>query len=367
MTPVEKILVETIRRHGPVRFKDFMETALYHPEKGYYTSRTGQISPKGDYYTAGSLGPLFGKLLARQFAEMWRQTGDRTVVEMGAGNGTLARDILSEMRSQGDSIRYLIVERSPVLRAAQETRLAGYEVTWYSDLRDLPPVVGIFFSNELLDAFPVHAVEMTKEGLKEVYVDWREGIGFMETLHPPSTPELASYFERLGVNLPVGFRAEVNLAAIAWLRDVARKLTHGFLLTIDYGYPARELYQNYRRRGTLMAYERHRARENLYANVGQRDLTAHVNFSALAQWGESEGLSVTGFTDQTHFLLSLGILDILPSQNTPDALKLRLNAKALLLPGGMGETFKVLIQHKGLSPSALSGLRLLPRRASCRI
>ncbi len=365
MTPAEKILAARIAREGPIPFRDFMETALYHPETGYYTAQAGQIGEAGDYYTASSLGSLFGRMLARQFQEMLSGMDATMIVEAGAGKGILARDILEAWSGGRDEARYVIVERSPALRAVQEEVLGGRKVSWVETVNDLPEIEGVIFSNELFDAFPVHVVEMTEDGLKEVFVDWREG--FEEVLMPPSTPLLADYFETLGVLLPAGFRAEVNLEARAWLKAAASKLARGYLVTIDYGYPTRELYQDYRRRGTLMAYERHQALEDLYENVGRRDLTAHVNFSALATWGKAFGLNVTGFTDQAHFLMSLGILDVLSDAGTPEEVKARLNAKSLLLPGGMGEIFKVLIQHKGLTPPPLSGLSHLPRRASCRL
>ena len=365
MTAAEKNLRERIAREGPIPFRDFMETALYHPKAGYYTVQAEQIGEGGDYYTAGSLGPLFGTMLARQFREMLEGIGADTLVEIGAGKGTLAKDILNTWEETGFVGQYLIVERSPALRAYQARVLDPYPVSWAESVAELPEIEGVVFANELLDAFPVHAVEMTPEGLKEVFVDWREG--FVEVLRDLSSPEISAYFRELTVELPVGYRAEVNLEALTWLEAVAARLSKGFLVTIDYGYPSHELYQDYRRRGTLMAYERHRAVEDLYANVGQRDLTSHVNFSALAKWGARFGLTVTGFTDQAHFLMSLGILEALSEADTPDEVKARLNAKSLLMPGGMGEMFKVLIQHKGIPSFPLSGLTFLPRRKSCTL
>jgi len=366
MTPTEKLLKEIIETKGPVSFRDFMEIALYHPEVGYYSSRTGQIGEKGDYYTSSSLGSLFGKMLARQMAEMLAGLNAETIVEMGGGNGILARDILAELLSKNIPVTYIIVEKSRALAELQQETLAGYDVTWHDSLRSLPPVTGVMFSNELVDAFPVHAVEMTEDGLKEIRIGWEEG--FTELLKDPSNPALAGYFENLGVHLSIGFRTEVNLEALTWLDTAASKLKKGYLVTIDYGYPSHELYQAYRRHGTLMAYEGHQASEDLYIRVGRRDLTAHVNFSALAFRGEKAGLAVTGFTDQTHFLMSLGILEILSGEDTPAEIKTRLNAKSLLLPGGMGEIFKVLIQHKGLAPPPpLAGLKHRPQRTSCRL
>ncbi len=367
MITAEEILREVIRRESAISFRDFMETALYHPEAGYYITTSGRIGKKGDYYTASSLGSLFGKMLARQFAEMLQAMGAETLVEMGAGNGTLARDILTEMDTLGVTPRYVIIERSPAMRKTQKEALTPFNVAWHASLSDMPSMEGVFFSNELVDAFPVHLVEMTANGLKEVFVTLNSQGEFTEVLKPLSTPDLAAYFEMQGVQLLNGFRAEVNLDARTWLRTIAEKLKRGFLVTIDYGYPAREMYQDYRRRGTLIAYEGHRAVEDLYHHVGQRDLTAHVNFTALVKWGEQVGLSLTGFTDQAHFLLSLGILESLSEEDTRESLNTRLNAKSLLLPGGMGEMFKVLVQHKGITPPSLTGFKYLPERQSCRI
>ncbi len=365
MTRAEKILRDTIKAKGPIPFKEFMEIALYHPEAGYYTTHSNQIGRKGDYYTAGSLGPLFGKMLARQFREILEGMEANTVVEIGAGTGILAKDILDEWKAQGFCSRYLLIEKSRALRFTQEEILKSYPVSWVKSVPELPEIKGVIFSNELLDAFPVHVVEKTEEGLKEVYVEWQEG--FVEILREPSTSELSDYFEMLNMDLPPGFRTEVNLEALSWLEYVSKRLSRGFIFTIDYGYPSHELYQDYRRNGTLIAYEQHRAVEELYAHVGLRDLTAHVNFSALARWGEKVGLSVTGFTDLAHFLMSLGILETLSDVCTLDGIKTRLQAKTLLLPGGMGEMFKVLIQQKGITPFPLSGLKFLPKRASCRL
>jgi len=366
LTPAEHLIAARILRDGPITFREFMEMALYHPQVGYYATSGERIGRKGDYFTSSSLGPLFGRALARQFVEMLDILGGGVLVEMGAGQGHLARDVLEELARQGKEVRYIIVERSPAMRAVQGRNLGGFcgSVEWVEDLGCLDSLEGVFFSNELVDAFPVHMVEMTQDGLREVLVDWRAG-EFLEVLAPPTTPRLEEYFRELGVKLPPGFRTEVNLDALDWLAGVASRLSKGFVITIDYGFPSHELYQDYRRRGTLLAYYRHQVCEDIYARVGEQDLTAHVNFSALAHWGKKEGLEVLGFLPQAHFLLGLGILDFL-SEDEGGQLE-RLAAKALLLPGGMGETFKVLIQAKGVRPSGLLGLSMAPERGSLRL
>jgi len=364
VTSAEHFIAARILKEGPITFREFMEIALYHPQVGYYATASHRIGKEGDFFTSSSLGPLFGRVLARQLVQMLEILGRGVLVEMGAGQGYLARDILEELERQGVKATYIIVEKSEAMRETQGELLASFSVEWVEGLEELEPVEGVFFSNELVDAFPVHMVEMTEEGLKEVLVDWRAG-EFQEVLAPPTTPRLKEYFRELGVNLPPGFRTEVNLDAMDWLKQVASKLKRGFLITIDYGYPSQELYQDYRRRGTLMAYYRHQAEENPYVRVGEQDLTAHVNFSALAHWGRKGGLEVLGFLPQSHFLLGLGILDLLSQDEEGE--KERLVAKALLLPGGMGETFKVLIQGKRVSPCPpLLGLSMAPsRRAFC--
>ncbi len=363
MTPAEHLIAATILRKGPITFREFMELALYHPQVGYYATSGERIGRRGDYYTSTSLGPIFGRTLSRQFMEMLDILGGGALVEMGAGQGYLARDVLGEMAREGREVSYFIVERSPAMRRAQEKNLKDFSsVEWVEDLEDLEPMEGVFFSNELVDAFPVHMVEMTKDGLKEVLVDWRAG-EFMEVLAPPTTPRLEEYFKELGVELPPGFRTEVNLDAVDWLNQVSSKLKRGFLITIDYGYPSHELYQDYRRKGTLMAYYCHQACEDPYVRVGEQDLTSHVNFSALAHWGKKVGLKVLGFLPQAHFLLGLGILELLSQEKELE----RLAAKTLLMPGGMGEIFKVLIQAKGVEPPGLLGLSMAPNRGSLRL
>ncbi len=369
-TPLESLIAQRISEEGPLTFREFMELALYHPQWGYYASSSQRIGKEGDFFTSVSVGSLFGRLLARQIGEMLGVVEPPlTVVEMGAGEGHLARDVVEGLLGMGRrSFTYGIVERSPAMRERQHQILEGISlVVWAESVGDLAPFRGVVFSNELVDSFPVHLVEMTEAGLQEVYVDLEDG-RLVERLLEPSTPELEGYFGELGVDLPVGFRTEVNLEALGWIQEVAASLEQGFLVTIDYGYPSHELYQPYRSRGTLMAYRGHRSSEDLLDSPGEQDLTSHVNFSALKHWGEKAGLTTLGFTDQSHFLLSLGILDVVSGGgNEPDTKEI-LRAKTLIMPGGMGDTFKVLVQAKGVDPSWVpTGLREVPNRASYRL
>jgi SAM-dependent MidA family methyltransferase len=224
--------------------------------------------------------------------------------------------------------------------------------------------VGCVLSNEVLDAFPVHPFVITENGLQEVYVIFKDG-KFMEELGPPSRPELSDYIERLGLEFPPGFRGEINLEAMQWMKDIGRFLERGFVITMDYGYPAEDLYSPPRRNGTLLCYHRHKVRENPYNLVGQQDITSHVDFTSLASAGEEAGLQVAGFTDQTHLLMSLGIAQ----EMEPLAVRAEKDTKAkeefvlmreLMRPEDMGRTFKILIQQKGIELRELSGLRFRP-------
>jgi SAM-dependent MidA family methyltransferase len=222
---------------------------------------------------------------------------------------------------------------------------------------------GCFLSNELVDAFPVHQVIFDHGNLKEIYVTQNQG-QLNEQWGEPSDPRIASYFQSMGITLQEGQRAEVNLKALDWMEKVARRLKKGFVLTIDYGYLAKELCGPHRREGTLLCYTQHQTSENPYERLGEQDITSHVNFTSLIQKGEEAGLQFTGFVPQYQFLIALGLLQEMESlgreMSEMDALQFRLSLKHLIEPEmGMGEVFKVLIQHKGIDQPQLDGLREL--------
>ncbi len=360
-------------------FARFMEQALYHPEFGYYTRPTDaagedRIGWSGDYFTSVDVHPVFARVLVRQFAQIDEQVGRPdpfTVVEMGPGKGLLARDILTACEQDAPSLfarlRYVLIERSQAMIAAQQRHLAPWlaapgRVSWVQGPEALGTgsVTGVAFSNELVDAFPVHRVRIERGEPKEVYVDEADG-RFCERLGALSTPALADYLKRLAaldVTLPEGATIELNLAALRWMQEVARVLGRGVAITIDYGHTAQDLYGPDRKRGTLLCYSKHQASENPYTRVGLQDLTTHVDFTTLAAVGEDAGLHLTGFTNQVSFLMGLGIEQMLASLE-PDSPALQ-SAIRLLKPDGMGRTFKVLIQHKGIAEPALDGLKFKP-------
>jgi SAM-dependent MidA family methyltransferase len=362
-------LAARIEQEGPLPFADFMETALYDPEFGYYMTPGTRIGRDGDYYTSPDVHPLFAELIGRQIARATEGFQDFTIVEMGAGKGLLARHLLDSYRRENQDflsrIHYLVVERSPALVSAQKQLLQplvseGVRITWIPYLDALPAgsLSGVILSNELVDAFVVHRVVQRPLGLREIFVGWDSNAGFTEIEAPPSSSALQSYFDRIGVSLEDGQRAEVNLHALDWMRQVGAVLKHGLVLTIDYGHTARDLYAPTRKAGTLLCYHRHTVSDTPYLRVGEQDMTAHVDFTSLALAGREAGLEVTGFTNQLHFLLGLGIESAFAGLD-PESLECA-SLRNLLRPEGMGATYKILVQHKGMPAPELDGLRSRP-------
>ncbi len=368
----QQILASSDRQ---ITFAAFMEQALYHPDLGYYSQRARSIGAAGDFFTAPHLGAEFGEMLAVQLVQMW-DVLDRprpyTLVEMGAGQGLLAKDILRWIQQHDsqcfDCVEYIIVEKSAGLIAKQQQQLLAafgtlVPIAWKTlEAIALAPIIGCCFSNELVDAFPVHQVVFVRGELQEVYVTV-VGDQFVEALASPSTPELVAYFEQLdcqpvGPDYPDPYRTEVNLAAIDWLRSVNAALTQGFVLTIDYGYPADRYYHRVRSQGTLQCYYQHSHHSDPYIHVGEQDITAHVNFTALAQTGTAIDLDPVGVTSQAMFLMSLGLGDRIAALGRSDSrdpqeimqrLRQRDALHQLINPMGLGN-FGVLIQSKGVSP-----------------
>lgn len=365
MGELESLIRDRIQREGRITFEAFMEMALYEPELGYYASPGAEVGRAGDFYTSPHLHPIFGAMLGLQAEEMWEAMGrprDFRIVEAGPGRGWLAKDILDYLKKRElyGSLSYTLVELSPHMRKRQMELLAGHpgKVNWASSLGDIKDVEGLILTNELLDALPVHLVVM-EDSLMEIYVTL-DGEKFVEQPGPPSSASLEKYFEEFGIRLPAGYRTEVNLRMRQWLSEAASALREGFLLTVDYGYPARELYAPDRDRGTMMCYHEHEVNEEPLERVGRQDITAHVNFSALKRWGEDLGLRGIGFTRQGPYLVSLGIDGMIAElmQSSPDYGREISKIKGLIMPGGMGDTHKVLVQYKGSGSPSLRGFEM---------
>ena len=356
---LSEIIINKIQNEGPVSFRDFMEMALYHPEQGYYTSEGEKIGPGGDFYTSPYCTSLFGQMIARQIEEMWNAMDQQpfTIVEYGAGTGILCRDILDELQQRNktmyEKLKYAIIEKSAAMRE-KERKIVSEKVCWHDDIRDIAPFVGCILSNELVDNFSVHQVVM-KDELMEVFVGYDNG--FVELLQPASD-KLKDYLTQLGVVLPRGFRTEINLEAAQWIGEMAAGLTKGYVLTIDYGYSSANLYNESRSQGSIVCYHKHQVNYCPYDHIGRQDITTHVNFSALCHWGSKNGLELSGFTNQSYFLLGLGLGARAEKENSPGD-----NGRFLQnFLCDMGSKLKVLIQHKGIAPQALSGLKFSRQR-----
>ncbi len=379
MSPGHPELIAAIRSEiaasGPIPFVRFMELALYHPQFGYYMRSAEpaqeRIGWRGDFYTSSDVHPILGQALAKQAEQMYRLLGcphPFTIVEMGPGKGLLAKQILTTCAHRYGSffqhLRYVLIDRSPAMRELQRGNLAPWLdrpdlVAWMDDPADLDShgVTGLFFSNELLDSFPVHRVQVTSKGIEELWVDYRDG-KFIECLMPLSSDTLAHRLRHVSADWPEGYRTEINLRASDWMKEVAQRLDRGFVLTIDYGHSARDLYRPDRKRGTFLCYFRQSINDDPFLRVGDQDMTAHVDFSGLAEIGEGQKLRTTGFTNQMSFLMGLGVEQMIAEleQDSPQFTA----AIHLLRPHGMGTTFKVLIQHKGIQQPELDGLQYKP-------
>lgn len=365
MKSLEQVIIDRIKRKGPITFETFMDMSLYYPCLGYYTSPDSSIGRKGDFYTSSHLHSLFGTMIGKQLEEMWEVMGKPSVfhvVEVGAGAGHLCKDILTYLQKSETfhALQYIIVEQNPAMVESQRRLLSDFRtnVRWVNTVKALPQIRGCIFSNELLDAFPVHLVQMHDE-LKEVHIGYAKN-NFIELILNVSSLRLNHYFNVYLTEIPRGFKTEINLRIKDWLREIDNILSEGFILTIDYGYTAGEYYDEERSRGTLLCYHRHQYNENPYANIGGQDITAHVNFSSLKKWGDELGLTTVGYCPQGTFLVALGIDELIHElhRNSPDYSSEILKIKGLLLPQGMGESHKVMIQYKGDNLPAMKGFSI---------
>ena len=373
MHPAEQHIRELIHQQGRISFARFMETALFSPRGGYYTSAE-HLEDRGDFFTSPAAHPLFGALLAIQLEQMWELL-DRpprfTVVEPGAGSGLLSRDILSFSTALApgfaSALRYVALDRFPPPPAAGDAARGARVQSLVSEGIPLRGQVGCILSNELVDSFPVHRFQLQGGRTRELFVTLQDG-QLVETLDDPSTPELARRLDPFAGSLPDGFRGEVNLALEPWMAAAAGALERGFVLTVDYGGAAEELYAPWRRRGTVQCYYRHTVSDDPYLRLGRQDITAHVDFSALEAAGRRHGLTTLGFAGQAEFLITLGALafrDALARRarsRGPMGERVeqstyftnRMGMEELLRPQGLGG-FRVLAQSRGAGSPHLWG------------
>jgi SAM-dependent MidA family methyltransferase len=330
---------------GWISFARYMELALHAPGLGYYSAGARKFGADGDFVTAPELGPLFGRTLARQAAQVLR-AGVTDIIEIGAGSGRLACDLLAELAVLDClPLRYLILETSADLGERQRALLQRElphlvaRVTW---LDTLPAsFAALVIGNEVLDAMPVHLIQTREDGIAELGVTEKNAV--FEWSAQPATGSVLAVASKLG--LPAGYTTEIHLAAHAFVRTLASSLAHGVALLIDYGFPAREYYHPQRSSGTLMCHYRQHSHEDPFCLVGLQDITAHVEFSAIANAAVESGLDLLGYTNQAQFLINCGITDILAATPADDAaayLPLAAQAQQLMSPAEMGELFKVI-------------------------
>lgn len=352
----EHIRTEITAGGGAVTFARYMELALYAPGLGYYSAGARKFGAEGDFVTAPELSPLFSRCVARHCAGLLAGMGGGDILEFGAGSGAMATDILLELeRIQALPPRYTILEVSADLRERQRETLAARaphlleRVQWLAALPE--HFIGVVLGNEVLDAMPVHRFRWRDGQVHELGVSWN-GAGFAWCELPTCTPRLAARVQELAAAhaWPEGYESEVNLAAEDWLRSLAGVLERGVAVLFDYGFPRHEYYHPQRSGGTLMCHYRHRSHPDPLLLPGLQDITTHVDFSAMAAAALDAGLDVPGFANQANYLIGSGLLELAQdAQDVRQQLEVAAQLKRLMMPGEMGELFKVLALGRGVA------------------
>lgn len=352
---------------GKISFAEFMRRALYTPQLGYYSSPLRKFGTAGDFVTAPEISPLFSQCLARACQPILAELNAGIILEFGAGSGIMAAEVLKELQLL-DSLphEYWILELSADLQQQQRDTLQRHVPEFFKQIRwleQLPPQPfdGIILANEVLDAMPIERFRVENGEIQQIYV-----IALEEQLKEqvlPSSPELLNAVQTLQLKFPDGYESEINLALAAWIKSLAEILNKGLILLIDYGFPQHEYYHAQRQQGTLMCHYRHHAHPDPLILLGLQDITAHVDFTAVAQAAVDADLEVAGYTMQANFLLDTGLLEKLNScsPDDPNFYRLSQQAKLLTLPSEMGELFKVMALTANLDMPLL-GFRRDERR-----
>lgn len=369
---VAGLIRSEIERQGPIGFDRYMTLALYAPGLGYYATGLAEFGESGDFITAPEISPLFGRCLARQCAEVLETLGGGHVFELGAGSGELAAQILVELDALGAlPARYEIFEPSAGLRERQKSLLrercgALFERIHWLEQPPRHPFDGVVIANEVVDALPVRRFQWGPEGILELRVR-AQGRGFDWTRQPADVG-LAEQVRRIREQLPMPwperYRSELPPGLNAWLYSVSHAMQRGVVLLIDYGYSRHEYYHPQRADGTLVCHFRHRAHDDPFLFVGLQDITAFVDFTALAQAADHAELEVAGYTSQGAFLLGTGLGEMLeePAGSERERLDRATRAQRLMMPGDMGDRFKVMALTRGYPGNALTGFRVMDLR-----
>ena len=362
MSLLSERLVQQIKSEGPITFYQWMKAALYDPHEGYYCrSDRERWGREGDYRTSPERSELFAATFARYLARLYEELGSPSmwaIVEVGAGAGHFAAELLRTLQLRFPKVfsvtRYVLDEASADSRTLAAERLAPYRNhLTFQRLEDLQPLQhAVVFSNELLDAFPVHRVIFQGNQLREFYVKANENKGFSWLTAEPSTERLADYLAQLGVQLHEGRIAEISLEVQGWLSLVSSKFREGYLITVDYGADASDLYCSAERQnGTLRAFHKHRMIEDVLARPGEQDITSTIDWTALEHWGKKAGLESVVFQRLDRFLLDSGLLEELElrlgeAANDSERIRMSTAVRSMILPDEMAASFSVLVQKK---------------------
>jgi len=369
---IDRIVAQIKLHNGRISFEHYMRMVLTEPGFGYYVSGNQKFGASGDFVTAPEISPLFSQCLANQCGQILScLTGNdqRNILEFGAGSGTMAAEILLQLERQKNlPVNYFILELSAELKQRQLQTFqqkAPHLLDCVQWLESLPPssFSGVILANEVLDAMPVHRFFKTGERLGEYYVAWNEG-RFIWQQGEFSNNRLADRVKNISGQLPDEYISEVNLAAEAWVATIAETLKQGVVLIVDYGFPQHEYYHLQRNQGTLMCHYRHRSHDNPFVYPGLQDITAHVDFTAIAQAALDAGLQISGYTNQAFFLLANGLENFLQNLDPDSAeyMQLAKQVKTLTMPGEMGELFKAMALSKSYD-SPLAGFQLKDMRS----
>lgn len=356
---LKEIIIDEIKRNGPIPFSKFMNFCLYHPKYGYYRQTLPPIGKTGDYYTSPCVHKIFGYIIAKHLIEILDLIIEKEtyIIEAGAGSGYLLRDIGEFFSSRKQDIlnklNIIIIEPNKFYREIQFKNASQFfkNITFIESPNDLPNFNGVFYSNELFDSMPAEIIQTDETGIiKQVFVDFIDD-NFVELLENPEE-KIISFLDNWNIRIPENFRTEISLDMEVFYKELTKKITQGAILTIDYGYPRDELLDSSHNRGTLMCYYKHTVSENPFIRIGNQDITFHIDFSLLKDIGENNGMETVGFIEQSYFLMGTGIIEELEKLNQQDPENYQreiIKIKNLMLPGGMGDTFKFFEQTKGIS------------------